>query len=423
MNIVQINTIDTRGGAAKVAYDLHRGLRKLGHQSHMFVKLKYSNDPDVHEMKWLNPLNRLAKHITGKDIGNVLVNKIRPLLANDIEYFKSDKILETREFKEADIIHCHNLHGNYFQLDTLEKIAREKPIVWTFHDMWPITPHCGHAYDGALVEGFFSCPSLGTYQGLLWDNQKRLINKKRDVYAHAPFHIAVPSRWLLEKVGRSVLADHPTSLIYNGIDPEVFKPRNRNKMRENLQLPLDKKIILFVSPQGTSEEKGGDYLKTVAAYFENQRNMLFLCVGQHKASLSLSHANVRYVPFIDNVHELATYYAAADILLFVSLAENFPLVALEALSTGLPVVSFDVGGVKEAVLHKEQGYIARYKDSGDLIEGVEYLLSIQPIEYERMRESARARVLEHFTDHKMTDNYLSLDKQLVNNFILATKKK
>jgi len=178
-----------------------------------------------------------------------------------------------------------------------------------------------------------------------------------------------------------------------------------------------------VSPQGASEEKGGDYLKTVAAHFENRHNMLFLCVGQPRASLSLSRANVRYVPFIDDVYELADYYAAADILLFVSLAENFPLVALEALSTGLPVVSFDVGGVKEAVLHKEQGYIARYKDSGDLIEGVEYLLSIQPIEYERMRESARARVLEHFTDHKMTDTYLSLYKQLINNLILAIKKK
>ncbi|MDP3731153.1 MAG: glycosyltransferase, partial [bacterium] len=148
MNILQINTTDNRGGAAKVAYRLKTSLEKLGHKTSMLVGRKYTNDENVFI---LNDL---------KSFGQRVRKKLAYYLANDIDLFSSDKIIKTEAFRKADLIHCHNLHSYYFNLNTLKKISKLKPIIWTFHDMWPITPHCVHSFDGPLKNGFLQCPSL-----------------------------------------------------------------------------------------------------------------------------------------------------------------------------------------------------------------------------------------------------------------------
>jgi len=90
------------------------------------------------------------------------------LLSNDIDYSKTDWILDTKEFKEADVVHLHNLHSWFFNLKTLEKISKLKPVIWTLHDMWAITPHCAHSYECELKDGFYQCPSLSSYPRIAW---------------------------------------------------------------------------------------------------------------------------------------------------------------------------------------------------------------------------------------------------------------
>ena len=102
MNILQINTVDSRGGAAKVAFELKKELEKRGHQSPMLVGRKYSSDQNVH---LLNDM----KSFSGK-----VRRKLAYWLSNDIDVFSSNHLLKTEEFKKADLIHCHNLHSNYF---------------------------------------------------------------------------------------------------------------------------------------------------------------------------------------------------------------------------------------------------------------------------------------------------------------------
>src|SRR3990167_2912128 len=229
MLILQINTVDARGGAAQVAFNLKRELEKKGHQSSMFVGRKYSDNPDVFV------LNDILS-FSGK-----VRRKLAYWLANDIDVFNSDHILKTEQFKKADIIHCHNLHGNYFNLGTLAKISRIKPVIWTFHDMWPITAHCAHAFDGALKPGgFFACPSLDIYPPIAWHNERYLESKKTKIYRKSNFHIVTPSKWLAGKVSQSVLKDKPISIIHNGVDIKIFKPvlrLNLNTLRSDLGLP------------------------------------------------------------------------------------------------------------------------------------------------------------------------------------------
>jgi glycosyltransferase involved in cell wall biosynthesis len=67
-------------------------------------------------------------------------------------------------------------------------------------------------------------------------------------------------------------------------------------------------------------------------------------------------------------------YAAADVFVHPSLADNLPNGVLESLACGTPVAAFDVGGVPEAVRPGQTGYLARYKDAADLALGIGRML-------------------------------------------------
>ncbi len=319
------------------------------------------------------------------------------------------------EFKNADIIHCHNLHTNYFNLKMLTKISAIKPVVWTFHDMWPITAHCAHSFDGELKEsGFFTCPSLDIYPPIAWHNEKYLEKKKSIIYAKSNFHITTPSEWLANKVRQSILKDKPISVIYNGIDISVFNPLSRSdltKLRFDLNLPQDKKIILVVAKRGQSNPwKGGNYAQEIMKAFMDNPEVFFVDLGGDKNQTT---DKIKTVSYINNEGILAKYYSAADMLLYPSLADNCPLVVLEAMACGLPIVSFNTGGILELVEHKINGYIARYKDTNDLKNGVEYLLNLPPQEIEKMRQYSINKIKSGFTIEKMADQYVEVYKSLL----------
>ena len=404
LNILQINTADTRGGAGKVAYLLKNELVKMGHQSMLLVSRKYSHDNDV---KLMRPDSNLRRRI---------LKKLTYYLADDLDFFPSEHVFKTPEFKNADIIHCHNLHSNYFNLSTLEKISKIKPIVWTFHDMWPITAHCAHAFNGALKEGgFFTCPSLDIYPPIAWHNEKYLENKKAKIYANSNFHIVTPSKWLADKVGQSILKDKPISVIYNGVDTNIFKPlrSDLHKLRSDLGLPQDKRIILIVAKKGQSNPwKGGNYAQEVIKTLKNRPDAFFVDLG---GDTNKTAKNVKTVSFIASQETLAKYYSSADILLYPSIADNCPLVVLEAMACGLPVVSFNTGGIPELIEHKTNGYIAEYKNQNDIEAGIKYILDIPLQESEKMRPYSINKIKNGFTLEKMAEKYLNLYLSISSN--------
>ncbi|MBI2064475.1 MAG: glycosyltransferase [Candidatus Yanofskybacteria bacterium] len=119
--------------------------------------------------------------------------------------------------------------------------------------------------------------------------------------------------------------------------------------------------------------------------------------------------------YISDESLLAKYFSAADIFLFPSTADNCPLVVLEAMACGLPVVSFATGGIPELVDHQKTGYIARYKDADDLANGVAWMLARTPAEHANMRESAVIKIRSGFTLDHMVEQYLQLYESMLKN--------
>ena len=68
-------------------------------------------------------------------------------------------------------------------------------------------------------------------------------------------------------------------------------------------------------------------------------------------------------------------YNASDVFIAPSLADNLPYTIFEALSCGTPVVAFNTGGIPDMVQHKVNGYLATYKDAGDIVEGINFVLN------------------------------------------------
>jgi glycosyltransferase involved in cell wall biosynthesis len=349
------------------------------------------------------------KKIVNKDIYSALQNQTIKLTANDIEHFKPDAYLKTKEFTEAEIIHLHNLHGNYFPLKSLIKASNKKPVVWTLHDMWAITGHVAHAFCDKWQEGCKNCQHLDIYQELPWNNSYNLWRKKKEIYKKSKLNIVVPSLWLKNKVTQSILADQPIHYIPNGVDTNIFQPsKNKSSVRKELKLPVNKKIIQFSAYRGLSNTwKGGDLVQNLIKKYRNNSDLLFVVIG--KSTDSFSSPNLITVDSVENESKMAQYYQGSDLLLFPSIAENLPLSIIEAMSCGLVVLAHDTGGISEIVTDKTG---IAYKGKNNLEHKFEEFLHLSSKQLNKMQINSRERVLDKFSIEQMFKNYLQLYKQL-----------
>ncbi len=395
MNVITITAAyNESGGATRVATDLVNELEKQSVEFSVFAGTHDSTRPNVHTIAKAPYRSILSR-----------------VCANDMEFFATDYLLTTEAFKRADIVHAHNLHGWYFNLDTLRKMSLEKPVVWTLHDMWAITSHCAHTSLPLHPNGFYTCEQQDTYPRLWWNNRDHLLAVKARVYQGSTFTIVTPSQWLKDKVAPSLLGKQSTRLIYNGIDTDTYRPTPRAEARTALNVPLDKKVVLFVANGGIDNLfKGGDFVRQLASEYQHNQNVLFVCIGGTHDS---TEGNIIHKKSIQKKEELARWYAAADVFLFTSRSENFPLVVLEAMACGLPVLSFAVGGVPEAITHQTHGYIARHLDSADLHDGLEYLLTLPHNMYTAMQTACRHTAETKFSLSVMCEQYLSLYRSLL----------
>lgn len=413
MKILQVNTTDTKGGAALISWELKKSLTKRGHDVSMLVGYKRSSDPNVREI-FNTPLNRRLSQVIGRNFRSRLQHHLGYWLANDIAFLPGEKISLLPEFKNADVVHAHNLHSLFFNLKALTKLTYQKPFLWTLHDMWPLTGGAAHAFDCPhWTTGGCNCMLPNTLPKMAWNNSRHLWKLKQNIYTNSRLHLVAPSQWLANQIKKSMLANQPLTVIYNGVDTDIFKPIvDKIALRKTLNLPLNKRIILFASKGGSKNPwKGWEYAEKIITYAAKHGDITFICLGGYD-NPSLP-ANVIAVPYVTDQLRLSQYYAASDMLLYPSIADNCPLTILEAMACGLPVLAFATGGIPELVEHKKNGYVARYRDSDDLIKGFRELLSLSAQEKMAYQLTGRERTLNQFSLTKMVEAYEKLYKTLI----------
>jgi glycosyltransferase involved in cell wall biosynthesis len=283
--------------------------------------------------------------------------------------------------KKSEVIYLHWVQGGFMNLSGYRKIARlGKPVVIFMHDMWTITGGCHHSFScEKYMKECSRCPMF-IKDGLV-DLARTEFRKKKKLYSEFEnLYFVSPSKWLLNCTAQSALTkDKPVFHIPNIIDSGLFKKIDRKFARKLLNLDENETIISFGAFSVSSAYKGwSELLKALLILHSGQlvKNMTILIFGSgYNAEISDKVPfKTRFMGFLKDEFSTVLVYNAIDVLVTPSLADNFPTTVLECQSCGTPVVGFDVGGIPDIIRHKENGYLARYKDSEDLAAGIRFCL-------------------------------------------------
>ena len=253
---------------------------------------------------------------------------------------------------KPDIIHLHNLHMGLVNVPMLFHYIKKNniPIVWTFHDCWPMTGHCPHftmAKCEKWREGCHNCPIPREYPASYIDQSKTLWKWKKKWFTGVKtLTIVTPCEWLANIVKQSFLKEYPVRVIHNGIDLEIFRP-TENDIRHKFHIAENQFLILGVA-LGWLKEKGLDVFIELTKRLDPDKYKIIL-VGTNDATDKLLPNNIISIHRTQNQRELAEIYTAADLFVNTTREDTFPTVNLEALACGTPVITFDTGGSPECV--------------------------------------------------------------------------
>ncbi|MBD0341556.1 MAG: glycosyltransferase family 4 protein [Microcoleus sp. Co-bin12] len=412
MKVVLINSSDIEGGAARAAYRLHQGLQGIGVSSQMLVKNKKSGAPNV-----ICSQNGIGNKFD-KIISIISNSPLRLYPERNRGIFSPQWLPDSLAAKVAkiqpDIINRHWVCGGYMQIDSVPKF--NKPLVWTLHDMWAFTGGCHYSEEcDRYTKSCGSCPQLHSTKD--WDLSRWVWQRKAQAWKNLNLTLVTPSHWLAECAkSSSLLQEYPVNVIANGLDPEVYKPLNRRLVRESLNLPPNKQLVLFGAMQGTDDRWKGFPLLVPALQslsksgWQDKIELLVFGSSQPENPIDVGF-KTHYLGRLED-ESLAKVYAAADVMVVPSRYEAFGQTASEALACGTPVVAFDVTGLKDIVDGQQNGYLAKPYETEDLARGIAWVLE-DPDRHQKLCRSARLKVEEKFTLEVQARAYKNLYEEIL----------
>ncbi|MCB0209515.1 MAG: glycosyltransferase family 4 protein [Anaerolineae bacterium] len=411
MKVLQIHSSDFYGGGGgTVAMDrLHTGLRQAGVDSKIVCGRKTTESPHSTAIPRSRPLRRVERSVkkVTKELG-----------LHDIHLFNSFSVKRMDVYKEADILHFHGTHG-YFNYLALPTLTKNKPAIFTFHDMWPITGHCTYSYDcERWRNGCGHCPYPQVHPAIKRDNTHIEWKLKKWAYNNAHLSLVALNQWLADKISQSLLSHLPLHQISNGLDIKTYQPLNAAVCRSKLGIPLDKKVLMFMALDLTDRRKGADLLleslQRLPASLKS--NLVLLLMGGGGEALAeavgLDTVNLGY---IRDDKQKAAAYSAADLFVFPTRADNQPLVLQESMACGTPLVSFNVGGVPELVRHGHTGYLAQPEDAEAFKKGIIQLLEDDALR-STLGKQCRAVAVNEYSLDLQVEQHITLYQSAIQNF-------
>jgi putative colanic acid biosynthesis glycosyltransferase len=271
-----------------------------------------------------------------------------------------------------DIIHLHNIHGYYINIEILFNYLLNSniPVVWTFHDCWPITGHCAHfTFVGCekWKTQCYNCPQKKNYpSSWVVDRSEKNYNLKKELFTSLPNLTLVPvSNWLSEILKESYLQHYPLNVIHNGINTEFFKPSSDKVFR--IKYSLENKFILLGVATSWGLKKGlYDFIELSKLLKTDYQIVL---VGLSRKQIEQLPDNILGIERTESVKELAEIYSASDVFVNPTYEDSFPTTNLESLACGTPVITYKTGGSPEAI-DELTGIVVEQGNIGKLIDAI-----------------------------------------------------
>ena len=388
MKVLMINVVCGIRSTGRICTDLATALEAQGHE----VKIAYGRE-NVPEQ-----FQKYAVRI-GTDL-DVKLHGVKARLLDGAGFGSkraTEKFIEWVKEYDPDVIHLHNIHGYYINVEVLFNYLKEcgKKVIWTLHDCWAFTGHsayCDAVQCDRWKNGCYKCPQICENPKSLVDRSKLNWKKKRKLFADIPnMTLVTPSCWLAGLVKDSFLNNYEVQVIHNGIDTSQFKPL-KNDFRKHYGLE-DKRILLGVATAWNDMKGFSDFLKLSTMLDDSNKIVL---VGLSDDQLKELPSCILGIKRTSSVKELAYIYSTADVFLNLSYCENYPTVNLESRACGTPVITYNTGGSPESA-----GPECVVVEKGNLQEVISAINNLPSIVQEDTSE---------FDEKVSAENYLDLFK-------------
>ena len=294
--------------------------------------------------------------------------------------------------EQVDLIHAHQYTPfSYALLSGL--VSQRPPVLFTEHGRW--------------------FPDFRRFKRVLFN--RSFLRKKDRV-------VAVGEYVRQALINNEGLPGERVRVIHNGVDVEQYQPAHddseRNEIRLKLGVPQDAFLIVQVARLDALK----DHLTAIWTLEQvqlQQPNAQLLLVGDGPERNSIeseaaSRGLSRHVHFLGTRNDVAALLKAADVFLLSSISEGVPLTIIEAMLTHVPVVSTDVGGISEIIVHNETGLLVPAKDHVALSAAV--LRFSEPSDWQsKLVECAADRAEQYFSESANHIAYERLYSEMLGN--------
>jgi glycosyltransferase involved in cell wall biosynthesis len=377
--IIIVNTTDEGGGAERMSLAVLDGFNALGLDTWLVVGRKKTDHPRVVALDQ-SPFVRLRRlTLSFAERRRKLGRRIG---LEDFEYPYSHGILDVTG-SPPDLVLCHNLHGDYFDLRALGPLSRHVPVAMRLFDTWLFSGHCAYSLGCPRWQtGCGSCPDLtippAVERDATWLNWQR----KRLILRDARLFVSAESQWMLNRARQSLLAAAVADwkLVRGGIDLDTFSPGSREMARREWGFAPDAKLLLYVANLG-SKNPYKDFATVRRAIVEVGRGLTgttlqVLVAGSDGPDERIADNIVmRRLGHVHSPSMLAHLYRATDVYVHAAVEETFGNVVAEAMACGVPIVTASGGGVLELIDHDRTGLVVPPRDHMGLAGALSRLLA------------------------------------------------
>lgn len=311
-------------------------------------------------------------------------------------YALTSKIKEVRKRFAFDVVHCHTL----------------------FPD--------GNA--GALLKDQLQVPLVTTAHGsdvMLYPKRSSRV-KKKTIQAIKQSDAVITVSKRLEQEVRELVSDASVTTIYNGFAPELFFPRDKVEARHMLGLDVTQKNLLFVG--NLYPVKGLSYLLQAFNLLLDKAPNVHLHIvgdGRLRNSLEKEVANMNIdeqVTFHGRqpYEAIPTWLQSADAVVLSSLSEGLPSILLESMGCGVPMISTDVGGIKEILQDQRTGLLVPPENAEALAQAMVRMMVDQEDQRDLYGKAAR-NASYSYTWRQNAENHLELYETVMNQVVVKSR--
>ena len=364
MRLLQINAVYGYASTGTISKDIGDVAMQCGMQSYIACQRSSLSDDQIYcvgnILDW--KLHALLTRLTGRQ---AFFSK-RP----------TKRLLRWMEEINPDIVHLHNVHSNFVNLQLICNYCRQKdiPLVLTLHDCWFFTGKCTHFVKTGCDRWKTGCGNCSQLKMevpcLLGDPTAKVFREKLDALNSVPkLYVVGCSQWITDCAKKSQLKAKEFFTIPNGVDTNVFTPRESKFAKK---YHLENKFVILGMANKWTDPANKDGVEQLLKELDSDCRIVIVGCDETKKAFFAPYPNVISVPFVKDPRELADIYNAADVFVNLTRADTLPTVNMESICCGTPVITFDVCGSPELV-DVDCGIVIPEGDFGALIDAITQL--------------------------------------------------